>query len=126
MGRPCFTTRKLRADREAYGLSTRLRVITIVVLLASVSGCMNPRFTRFPTWSSSFPSAENAAFERQNPFPDSNFGPSMDSTPRGYDRPRALPRQAAEQRLLQGVPVGPESVPAGVPRGGFNHGKVVR
>ena len=126
MNSPTADGKDSRRSANAGAQRDRLVALTAVILLVMISGCMNPQFTRFPTWSTSFPSAENAAFERQDPFPEPNFGPSTDSTPRGYDRPRSLPRQAAEQRLLQGVPVGPESVPAGVPRGGFNTSKVVR
>lgn len=65
------------------------------------------------------PQAENTAYQRQDPFPDPQIGPSTESTPRGYDRPRSEARQAAEQRLLQGLPVGPEMVPPGPPRSGL-------
>jgi hypothetical protein len=91
----------------------------------SAAGCMNAQNTRFPTWNTWFPSAENAAYERQDPFPDPDIGPSMDSTPRGYDRPRSEPRRAAEQRVFQGLPVGPEYVRPGVPQGGLKSDRAV-
>ena len=90
-----------------------------------IIGCMNPEFVRFPNWNTSFPAAENAAYSRQDPFPDPDIGPSTDSTPRGYERPRSQARRAAEQRLFQGVPVGPENVPPGAPRGGSTSGRAV-
>lgn len=93
----------------------------MVVGMLSSSGCMNPDFVRYPTWNTSFPAAENAAYGRQDPFPDPDIGPSTDSSPRGYERPRSTARQAAEQRLLQGLPVGPESVPSGAPQGRRNN-----
>ena len=95
------------------------------VALVSAGGCMTAQNTRFPTWQAWFPSAENEAYERQDPFPDPDLGPSLDSTPRGYERPRSQARRAAEQRLLQGVPVGPENVSPGVPQGGLNSGRAV-
>jgi hypothetical protein len=96
-----------------------------IVGMVSLVGCMNPQFTRFPTWYNQFPAAENAAYSRQDPFPDPDIGPSTDSSPRGYERPRSSARQAAEQRLLQGLPVGPESVPPGVPQGSRNNDQAV-
>ncbi len=102
-----------------------LRGALSIVLLTSGSGCMNAQNTRFPSWFAYFPSAENAAYQQQDPFPDPDIGPSLDSSPRGYDRPRSEQRRAAEQRMLQGVPVGPEGVPAGVPQGGLGRSKAV-
>ena len=88
-------------------------------------GCMNAQNTRFPSLYTWFPAAENEAFERTDPFPDPDIGPSMDSTPRGYDRPRSESRKAAEQRMFQGLPVGPEYVRPGVPQGGLRTDRVV-
>ena len=88
-------------------------------------GCMNAQNTRFPSLYTWFPAAENEAFERTDPFPDPDIGPSMDSTPRGYDRPRSESRKAAEQRMFQGLPVGPEHVRPGVPQGGLRTDRVV-
>ncbi|MCA9201848.1 MAG: hypothetical protein KDA59_02315 [Planctomycetales bacterium] len=73
----------------------------------------------------SFPLAENMAYQRQDPFPDPDIGPSLHSSPRGYDRPRSEARRAAEQRLFQGIPVGPESVPPGPPQGGLRRPQAV-
>ena len=112
--------------------SNRLRCRTsawllhvVAVGMVCLAGCMNPQFTRFPSWYSQFPAAENAAYSRQDPFPDPDIGPSTDSSPRGYERPRSPARQAAEQRLLQGLPVGPESVPPGIPQGTRNNDQAV-
>ena len=90
-----------------------------------ICGCMNAQNTRFPSLYTWFPAAENEAFERTAPFPDPDIGPSMDSTPRGYDRPRSESRKAAEQRMFQGLPVGPEYVRPGVPQGGLRTDRVV-
>lgn len=96
-----------------------------LALVLGVSGCMNPMYTRFPGCQHSSPHAENMAWQRQDPFPDPDIGPSTLSAPRGYERPRTTPRRAAEQRLLQGIPVGPESVPPGVPQGGLRRPQAV-
>jgi len=97
--------------------TTVWHLFAMAVGLLSCNGCMNPDFVRYPTWNTSFPAAENAAYGRQDPFPDPDIGPNTHSSPRGYERPRSTARQAAEQRLLQGLPVGPESVPSGAPQG---------
>ena len=115
-------------ESESRRVRSRTKVgllFVMVVGLLSFNGCMNPDFVRYPTWNTSFPAAENAAYGRQDPFPDPDIGPSTDSSPRGYERPRSTARQAAEQRLLQGLPVGPESVPAGVPQGSRNNNQAV-
>ncbi len=120
----------LIANHECKSVHVRRRTsvwllfVTVAGLLSN-SGCMNPEFVRYPTWNSSFPAAENSAYGRQGPFPDPDIGPSTESSPRGYERPRSTARQAAEQRLLQGLPVGPESVPPGVPQGRRNNGQAV-
>ncbi len=110
---------------EALPRSTVLRIILATLLLVACSGCMNAQNTRFPSWFAYFPSAENAAYQQQDPFPDPDIGPSLDSSPRGYERPRSEQRRAAEQRLFQGVPVGPENVPPGVPQGGLSRSRAV-
>ena len=102
-----------------------VQVAVSALLLVTASGCMNAQNTRFPSWYSWYPGAENEAYERQDPFPDPDIGPSLDSSPRGYDRPRSEARRAAEQRMFQGVPVGPESVRPGVPQGGLRKNRAV-
>lgn len=96
------------------------------VAILMMSGCMNAQNTRFPSLYTWYPAAENDAYERTDPFPDPDIGPSMDSTPRGYERPRSESRKAAEQRMFQGMPVGPEYVRPGVPQGRSSDGRVVQ
>ena len=116
--------RKFESGRVHY---RTLRSLLSVGIVASISlvGCVSPQFMRYPSLYNQFPAAENAAYSRQDPFPDPDIGPSTDSSPRGYERPRSTSRQAAEQRLLQGVPVGPESVSPGVPQGSRNNSQAV-
>lgn len=115
---------KVESNRLRYRKSAWfLHLVTVGVV--SIAGCLNPQNTRFPSWYSQFPAAENAAYGRQDPFPDPDIGPSTDSSPRGYERPRSIARQAAEQRMLQGLPVGPESVPPGIPQGSRNNNQAV-
>ena len=102
----------------------RLMLLTAGLALAC-TGCFNAQNTRFPSLYTWMPNAENEAYERQDPFPDPDIGPSTDSTPRGYDRPRSESRRAAEQRMFQGLPVGPENVRPGVPQGGLKSDRAV-
>lgn len=119
---------KLQVNPHSFDALPRPAVLCIILttlLLVACSGCMNAQNTRFPSWFAYFPSAENAAYQQQDPFPDPDIGPSLDSSPRGYERPRSEQRRAAEQRLFQGVPVGPENVPPGVPQGGLSRSRAV-
>ncbi len=106
-------------------LGRQLSLLGAAAAMMVMCGCMNAQNTRFPSLYTWFPAAENEAFERTDPFPDPDIGPSMDSTPRGYDRPRSESRKAAEQRMFQGLPVGPEYVRPGVPQGGLRTDRVV-
>ena len=100
-------------------------MLVMLLGLPLFAGCLNPNFTRLPSWYPQYPAAENAAYGRQDPFPDPDIGPSTDSSPRGYERPRSTARQAAEQRMFQGVPVGPETVPGGVPQSNTKNSQAV-
>jgi hypothetical protein len=103
----------------------QLSMLSVSAAMIVMCGCMNSQNTRFPSWYTWFPAAENEAYERTDPFPDPDIGPSLHSTPRGYDRPRSESRKAAEQRMFQGLPVGPEYVRPGVPQGGLRSDRVV-
>lgn len=85
-----------------------------------ISGCVSPRFTRFPTTWVNHPTAESRAYQQQDPFPDPDIGPEVQARPPGFYRPRTESRRAAEQRLLFGAPNSPELVPRGYPRGGLS------
>lgn len=76
--------------------------------------------TRFPVAWVGHPQSERQAFQQQDPFPDPDLGPDIGGRPPDFVRPRAAPRKAAEQRLLQGIPSGPEAIPPGYPQGGLN------
>lgn len=86
---------------------------TALLVVPLTAGCLNPAATRMPRSFSWPAAAENQAFEQHYPFSDPDVGPSTDSAPRGYERPRSAPRRAAEQKVFQGIPAGPESVPPG-------------
>jgi hypothetical protein len=106
-------------------LRRQLSLLGAAAAMMVMGGCMNAQNTRFPSLYTWFPAAENEAYERTDPFPDPDIGPSLHSTPRGYDRPRSESRKAAEQRMFQGLPVGPEYVRPGVPQGGLRTDRVV-
>jgi hypothetical protein len=133
----CVTSRMLWGDAPAFrdaagdvslravAFGGRVHCVAAMLLMIVSSGCMNPNFVRYPTWTTSFPHAENMAYQQQDPFPDPDIGPSTGSSPRGYERPRSLPRRAAEQRLFQGIPAGPESVAPGAPLGGLQRPRAI-
>ncbi|MFO1003746.1 MAG: hypothetical protein U0936_25730 [Planctomycetaceae bacterium] len=106
-------------------LRSQLAWLGTGAVIMGMSGCMTAQNTRLPSWYTWFPAAENEAYERTDPFPDPDIGPSLDSTPRGYDRPRSESRKAAEQRVFQGIPVGPEYVRPGIPQGGLRTDRAV-
>ncbi|MCA9051873.1 MAG: hypothetical protein KDA89_24210 [Planctomycetaceae bacterium] len=83
-----------------------------------IPGCVSPMHTRFPVLQSFHPKAEGQAFQQQDPFMDPDIGPGDESRPRDFARPRTETRRAAEQRILQGLPSGPENSPSVYPRGG--------
>jgi len=95
------------------------RRIIFLMLCFGLSGCVNPMFTRLPSYWTYHPTSEARAYEQQDPFPDPDIGPEVSSRPRGFDRPRTAPRKAAEQRLLYGTPYAPENIPPGYPQGGL-------
>lgn len=100
------------ASRRPQVLRLRLTAFALMVLPLT-AGCLNPATTRMPRCLSWPAAAENQAFERHYPFSDPDLGPSTESAPRGYERPRSAARRAAEQKVFQGIPAGPESVPPG-------------
>ena len=97
------------------------RLWTAAVLCTSAVGCLTPMNTRFPVLQSFHPRAEAQAFQQSDPFMDPDIGPGDESRPRDFARPRTESRRAAEQRLLQGGPISPETQPPGYPRGGLRH-----
>lgn len=100
-------------------------LLAVSILSCGVTGCLDVRYTRFPTLYPTFPAAENLSYQQTDPFPDPDLGPSLDSAPRGYERPRSESRRAAEQRLLRGLQTAPETIPGGVPQGGLERPRAV-
>lgn len=94
--------------------------------LLSLCGCFSPMHTRLPTFYNGYPQSEGMAFQQQDPFPDPSIGPDVQSRPLGFVAPRTPERQAAEQRMFQGLPSVPERIPPGFPRGGLSAPRSVR
>jgi hypothetical protein len=92
----------------------------VLIGLTSICGCFSPMHTRLPTFYTGYPQSEGMAFQQQDPFPDPDIGPDMQSRPLGFVQPRTPERKAAEQRLFQGLPSVPEYIPNGYPRGGLS------
>ncbi len=84
--------------------------MALVALTFSAAGCFNPQATRLPQWQVDWPAAEVAAWQQHYPFSDPDVGPDTGAGPRGFERPRSAARRAAEQRVFDGIPAGPESV----------------
>lgn len=120
IGRRMNTSRRTRLPPVDHPSKCFAIVAGILCASGLCIGCMSPMHTRLPTWWAAHPQAESQAYQRQDPFPDVDLGPDTMSRPREFTRPRSESRRAAEQRLLQGVPVGPEHVPPGVPQGGLS------
>lgn len=96
-----------------------------VCALTLIGGCFSPMHTRLPTWNTGYPRSEGMAYQQQDPFPDPSIGPDIQSRPLGFVQPRTPQRQAAEQRLFQGLPAVPEYMPNGNPRGGLSAPRTV-
>ncbi|MEI7702888.1 MAG: hypothetical protein WCK86_24040 [Planctomycetia bacterium] len=105
----------LNTCRLSLKIRRGVRLSLLLVWLMLCCGCFNSNSPRLPQSRPWLPEQENAAFEQQYPFSDPDIGPSTDANPRGYDRPRSSARRAAEQRVFQGLPAGPESIPPGAP-----------
>jgi len=103
----------------------RAGMTAVVGVCLCAAGCVDMRRVRTPNIYASFPAAENRAFQSTDPFPDPDIGPSTDARPRGYERPRSSARKAAELRVLQGLRMTPEAVPAGVPSGASRYPRAV-
>jgi hypothetical protein len=75
------------------GISRTIRLATCVLILA---GCQN---TKTPTLgrSSVDRTVVNRTFDYQDPNPDTDAGPWVER-PRGFERPRAVPRRVDETR----------------------------
>lgn len=89
----------------------RRATICLLMIAFTTTGCLDPRFTRLPTIYPQHPVAANQAIQRFDPFPDPNIGGEMSVRPRAYLTPRTESRQAAEQRMLNGLRAAPESIP---------------
>ena len=59
------------------------------------------------------------AYQQHDPFLSPDIGPVESTRPRDYARPRTEARQAAEQRLLNGLSTQPESIAPSRPQGGL-------
>jgi len=102
--------------RVSTGVLLRRTLLCISLTALTITGCITPQNTRFPSFFRQHPLAERAAYERTDPLFDPAIGPSLDARPREFRNPRTIEQRAAQNRLLQGVPQQPESIapfPAG-------------
>jgi hypothetical protein len=89
------------------------RLLLIAACTCACAGCISPRTTRLPSFWPSAPYAESQSYQRRDPFPDQDLGPTLFSRPRGYEEPRAEARRAAELRQFGRMDV--DAVPAAPP-----------
>ncbi len=85
--------------------------LTAALVLLALAGCITPQNTRFPSFFRPHPMAERASYERSDPLFDPAIGPSLGARPRDFRAPRTIERRAAQNRLLQGMPYEPETIP---------------
>ena len=83
------------------GFSLRLRLVGSVLLLG---GCINAQNTRMPTLAVGDPRATRQSYQVADPLADIHPGGGFmnDAVPRGFDRPRTEPRQAADRAASVG------------------------
>ncbi len=89
----------------------RIRCLAVSLVVLSMLGCITPQNTRFPSFFRPHPMAERASYERSDPLFDPAIGPALDARPRDFIAPRTIERRAAQNRLLQGMPHEPETIP---------------
>lgn len=90
--------------------------ILFATAAAIASGCFNLRTTALPTPLVHHPQTERKSYERHDPFPAQDLGPATQTRPRGFGAPRNAARQAAEQRILKGLPSHSSAPSPGSPR----------
>lgn len=98
--RACSRTAKEGTD-PMHGFSLRLRLVGSVLLLG---GCINAQNTRMPTLAVGDPRATRQGYQVHDPLPDIHDGGGYmnDAVPRGFDRQRTEPRQAADRAASVG------------------------
>jgi hypothetical protein len=114
------STSRIRKPAIHQRCSVLWRVAIAVAACCACGGCLNPQYARLPQCLAAQPTQETRAWEQHYPFSEPELGPASESVPRGFDRPRSGPRRAAEQRVFQGLPAGPEAQPAGPEARNYN------
>jgi len=99
------------ARKLTISLRRRLQCLAASCAMLALIGCITPQNTRFPSFFRPHPVAERASYERSDPLFDPAIGPSLDARPRDFIAPRTIERRAAQNRLLQGMPSEPETLP---------------
>lgn len=80
-----------------------------------IAGCISSESTRRPTLGFNPDTrAERQSFNYLNPLPDRS-GPGYQALPRGFEYPRAEPRQAQERAAITDEITGSGAVPASNP-----------
>lgn len=93
-----------------------LRGALAFLLLGQLTGCLDPRFTRFPEPFPTDPRMEAMSYRFHDPFPDTSSGPNTYSRPPSFMQQRDPARRSAENRLLQGLKQTPHLATPAPPR----------
>lgn len=102
-----------------------VRAIALAAATAFLSaGCLNPRYTRLPTFRFGNPVAERENLERHDPFPNSEFGPDTFARPRSFINSRTNIRRIREEEARRGTnapapPFGGASPPGPASQGSY-------
>ena len=73
------------------------------LLVGQLTGCLDPRFVRFPEPFPIDTRMEAMSYRFHDPFPDTSAGPNTYSRPPSYQQQRAPARRSSENRLLLGL-----------------------
>ncbi|MEZ6048451.1 MAG: hypothetical protein R3C11_23335 [Planctomycetaceae bacterium] len=104
--------------------SIAIQLGILIGICLSASGCMNPNM-RWPNLNIPNVLAERRIMERNDPFPDEDIAPETYLRPRSFIDQRTEERQAAEQRMFEGVIPG-QSLGPRAPSTTWRNSQVVR
>lgn len=77
------------------------------------SGCFSSDQTRLPSWGVNSPNVERREYQKHDPYPDTSYGPDLQTRPREFSTQRTETRRAVENRTLLGTPPNtPSSLPS--------------
>jgi hypothetical protein len=90
------------------------RLVLLILIGLTSTGCVNRWNTRFPSWHTSSTASQKREAQLQDPFPDESGGPEMGIRPRGFDMQRTEPLRAKQSyaATMQRQQLNPQFGPA--------------